>query len=168
MEKEKTEVLTTNEACEYLRISRPTFLKLVHTKQIRARKLGRGWKVLKSDLRGLFEMQKRKNKHKWTEQTRRENEFLHVIDWDILRILSLYKGLTPLQIWYEVGDAEVIKTGVTQKELKDRLESLVARGLVERIGKTSAGGDLPSHIYRLKTSDAVSMGEEETIKEVGL
>ncbi|NIO37418.1 helix-turn-helix domain-containing protein, partial [Candidatus Bathyarchaeota archaeon] len=38
------------EACRYLRISRPTFLKLVYTNQIKARKVGRGWKVLKSEL----------------------------------------------------------------------------------------------------------------------
>jgi excisionase family DNA binding protein len=46
----KHEVLTTREACRYLRISRPTFLKLIYTNQIRARKVGRGWKVLKSEL----------------------------------------------------------------------------------------------------------------------
>jgi excisionase family DNA binding protein len=44
------EVLTTKEACDYLRISRPTFLNLVHTNQIRAKKVGKGWKVLKSEL----------------------------------------------------------------------------------------------------------------------
>ncbi len=46
----RNEVLTTKEACRYLRISRPTFLKLVYTNQIKARKVGRGWKVLKSEL----------------------------------------------------------------------------------------------------------------------
>ncbi len=48
--REKDEVLTTKEACKYLRISRPTFLKLVHTNQIKARKVGKGWKVLRSEL----------------------------------------------------------------------------------------------------------------------
>ncbi|NIO06401.1 MAG: excisionase family DNA-binding protein [Proteobacteria bacterium] len=48
--REKDEVLTTQEACKYLRISRPTFLKLVHTNQIKARKVGKGWKVLRSEL----------------------------------------------------------------------------------------------------------------------
>lgn len=50
MMKAKDEVLTTKEACQYLRISRPTFLKLVHTNQIKARKVGRGWKVLMSEI----------------------------------------------------------------------------------------------------------------------
>ena len=50
MVKGKDEVLTTKEACKYLRISRPTFLKLVHTNQIQARKVGRGWKVLMSEI----------------------------------------------------------------------------------------------------------------------
>ncbi len=43
-------VLTTLEACDYLRISRPTYLKYLYEGKIRAVKLGRGWKVLKSEL----------------------------------------------------------------------------------------------------------------------
>jgi excisionase family DNA binding protein len=43
-------VLTTQEACDYLRISRPTYLKYLYIGRIRAVKLGRGWKVLKSEL----------------------------------------------------------------------------------------------------------------------
>ncbi len=43
-------VLTTQEACGYLRISRPTYLKYLYEGKIRAVKLGRGWKVLKSEL----------------------------------------------------------------------------------------------------------------------
>ncbi len=43
-------VLTTQEACGYLRISRPTYLKYLYVGKIRAVKLGRGWKVLKSEL----------------------------------------------------------------------------------------------------------------------
>jgi excisionase family DNA binding protein len=54
MAKEKNEVLTTNEACQYLKISRPTFLKLVHTNQIRARKVGRAWKILRSELQAFM------------------------------------------------------------------------------------------------------------------
>ncbi len=54
MVKGKDEVLTTKEACKYLRISRPTFLKLVHTNQIRARKVGRGWKVLMSEIQAYM------------------------------------------------------------------------------------------------------------------
>ena len=43
-------VLTTNEASEYLRISRPTFLKYVHQGRIKAIKVGRAWRVLQSEL----------------------------------------------------------------------------------------------------------------------
>jgi excisionase family DNA binding protein len=43
-------VLTTREACQYLRISRPTYLKYVYEGKIRAKKVGKGWKVLKSEL----------------------------------------------------------------------------------------------------------------------
>jgi excisionase family DNA binding protein len=40
-------VLTTEEACDYLRISRPTYLKYLHAGEIKGAK---GWKVLKSEL----------------------------------------------------------------------------------------------------------------------
>jgi len=43
-------VLTTQEACHYLRISRPTYLKYLYVKRIKGTKAGKGWKVLKSEL----------------------------------------------------------------------------------------------------------------------
>ncbi len=43
-------VLTTREACRYLRVSRPTFLKMIADGKIKAQKVGRGWKVLESEL----------------------------------------------------------------------------------------------------------------------
>ena len=43
-------VLTTQEACNYLRISRPTYLKYLYTGKIKGAKAGKGWKVLKSEL----------------------------------------------------------------------------------------------------------------------
>ncbi len=43
-------VLTTDEAIEYLRISRPTFIKYIRLGRIRAIKAGRGWRVLQSEL----------------------------------------------------------------------------------------------------------------------
>jgi excisionase family DNA binding protein len=49
-----TPVFNTSEACHYLRISRPTFLKLIATGKIRAKKLGKGWKVLDSELERLL------------------------------------------------------------------------------------------------------------------
>ncbi len=47
---EKDVVLTTKEAIEYLKISRPTFLKYIHLGRIRAAKAGTGWRVHKSEL----------------------------------------------------------------------------------------------------------------------
>jgi excisionase family DNA binding protein len=49
MDKEDT-VLTTQEACSYLRISRPTYLKCLYLGKIKGAKVGKGWKVLKSEL----------------------------------------------------------------------------------------------------------------------
>lgn len=43
-------VLTTQEACQYLRISRPTYLKYLYSGRIRGTKAGKGWKVLRSEL----------------------------------------------------------------------------------------------------------------------
>ena len=51
MEKmEKDVVLTTDEAIEYLKISKPTFLKYIRLGRIRAIKAGSGWRVLQSEL----------------------------------------------------------------------------------------------------------------------
>lgn len=44
------EVLTTPEACRFLRINKRSYYALVESGQIRARKLGRGYKVLKKTL----------------------------------------------------------------------------------------------------------------------
>ncbi len=49
IEKEDT-VLTTQEACHYLRISRPTYLRYLYMGKIKGAKAGKGWKVLKSEL----------------------------------------------------------------------------------------------------------------------
>ena len=55
MVKKISPVLTTKEACQFLRISRPTFLKLIYTNQIPAKKVGKGWKVLRSELKAFLE-----------------------------------------------------------------------------------------------------------------
>jgi excisionase family DNA binding protein len=47
---EKDVVLTTDEAIEYLKISRPTFLKYIRLGRIKATKAGNGWRVLQSEL----------------------------------------------------------------------------------------------------------------------
>jgi excisionase family DNA binding protein len=48
--KGENRVLTTDEAIEYLRISKPTFLKYLHEGRIRAIKAGNGWRILHSEL----------------------------------------------------------------------------------------------------------------------
>ena len=47
---EKEVVLTTDEAIDYLKISKPTFLKYIRLRRIRAIKAGKGWRVLQSEL----------------------------------------------------------------------------------------------------------------------
>jgi excisionase family DNA binding protein len=43
-------VLTTDEAMEYLKISKPTLLKHIRLGKIKAIKVGRGWRFLQSEL----------------------------------------------------------------------------------------------------------------------
>ncbi len=47
---ERDVVLTTDEAIEYLKISKPTFLKYIRLGRIRAIKAGKGWRILQSEL----------------------------------------------------------------------------------------------------------------------
>ena len=47
---EKDLVLTTEEAIEYLKISKPTFLKYIRLGRIKATKAGKGWRILLSEL----------------------------------------------------------------------------------------------------------------------
>ena len=47
---EKDKVLTTDEAIEYLKISKPSFLKYIRLGRIRAVKAGNGWRVHQSEL----------------------------------------------------------------------------------------------------------------------
>jgi excisionase family DNA binding protein len=43
-------IFSTPEACCYLRISRPTYLKYIKSGKIKAQRIGRGWRVVKSEL----------------------------------------------------------------------------------------------------------------------
>ena len=43
-------VLTTEEAIQYLKISKPTLFKHLHSGKIKGIKVGRGWRFLQSEL----------------------------------------------------------------------------------------------------------------------
>ena len=47
---DKDSVLTTREAIEYLKISKPTFLKYIRLGRIKATRAGNGWRVHQSEL----------------------------------------------------------------------------------------------------------------------
>jgi len=68
------------------------------------------------------------------------NDALDDIDRHILRILSIYEGLNPVELWYELGECDPPLERVTQQEVAGRLESLQEIGLVERVPK--AGEDV--------------------------
>ena len=170
----KNEVLTTEEACEYLRISRPTYLKLIYTNQIKARKVGKGWKVLNSELQAYLgqvdvcEMGRSGRKEKRKEPALREREVFDAIDQNILRILSLYDHLTALQVWYELGEDHVVKGSLSEEETRNRLDSLVTRGFVEKSGKAGFRDDLTLSVFRLKRRHDMAVSEGQRLREVGV
>lgn len=43
-------VLTAHEACRYMGISRPTFIRLIIDGKMRAQKIGRGWRILRAEI----------------------------------------------------------------------------------------------------------------------
>ncbi len=53
-EKESDKALTTEDACQFLSISRQTLYKLVKAKRIPGRKVGDNYRFLKSDLIRYF------------------------------------------------------------------------------------------------------------------
>ena len=54
MDKEADKALTTEDACDFLSISRQTLYKLVKAKKIPGRKVGDNYRFLKSDLIRYF------------------------------------------------------------------------------------------------------------------
>ncbi len=50
MGKSEDEVLTTDEATRYLKISKPTYFKCIRVGKINAIKVGSGWRVLQTEL----------------------------------------------------------------------------------------------------------------------
>jgi len=53
---DKDVVLTTKEAIQYLKISKPTYLKYIQLGKIRAVKVGSGYRVHKSELYRLLKV----------------------------------------------------------------------------------------------------------------
>ncbi len=47
---EREAVLTTDEAIQFLKISKSTFLKYIRVGRIRSIKAGKGWRILQSEL----------------------------------------------------------------------------------------------------------------------
>lgn len=69
-----------------------------------------------------------------------EHNYLDDLDRNILRILSIYENLDPLELWYELGECDPPVERVTQEEVLNRLESLRVIGFIERIIR--AGGQI--------------------------
>ncbi len=62
MERSKDEVLTTDEAIRYLKISKPTYFKCIRVGKINAIKVGSGWRVLQSELTKFLKSGKGRSK----------------------------------------------------------------------------------------------------------
>ena len=54
------EVLTTNEAIKYLKISKPTYLKCIRLGKIKAVKVGNSWRVLRLELHKFLTQAKKR------------------------------------------------------------------------------------------------------------
>ena len=65
---------------------------------------------------------------------------MDAIDRMILRKLAIYESLDLLELWYEIGEDDMLKESVTKEEISSRLESLRAQGLVEHV--MEAEGDI--------------------------
>lgn len=66
MDKKIDEVLTTDEAIHYLKISRPSYFKCIRLGRINAIKVGSGWRVLQSELNRFLKSGNTKKKEKGT------------------------------------------------------------------------------------------------------
>ena len=62
MGKSEDEVLTTDEAIRYLKISKPTYFKCIRVGKINAIKVGSGWRVLQTELNKFLKSGKRRSK----------------------------------------------------------------------------------------------------------
>jgi hypothetical protein len=87
---------------------------------------------------------------------------LDLLDQSLLRILSAYDELTPLELWYELGEDDAAKETVSEKEVGRKLESLGARGYVERVVREGGNADSMPVKYRIK-----ARGDTPEDKEVG-
>jgi DNA-binding HxlR family transcriptional regulator len=54
--------------------------------------------------------------------------------------------MTPLELWYELGEDDTVKERVTEAEVRARLESLRKKGLVERVSDAEREG---SPVFRI-------------------
>lgn len=78
---------------------------------------------------------------------------LDEVDKSILRILSDYEQLTPLQVWYELGEDDAVKERTSEEEILTRLESLRKKGFVESVTEVATDDASSSLTYRVKRSD---------------
>ena len=78
----------------------------------------------------------------------------------ILHILSRYESLDFLELWYEIGEDDGLKGQVSKEALLNRLESLAARGYVERVVSQGTKSGSAPLIYRIRTrGDATQDGQ---------
>lgn len=66
MNESKDQVLTTDEATKYLKISKPTYFKCIRVGKINAIKVGSGWRVLQSELNKFLKSGRTTSKRRTT------------------------------------------------------------------------------------------------------
>jgi DNA-binding Lrp family transcriptional regulator len=76
---------------------------------------------------------------------------LDSLDQTLLRILSAHGDLTPLLVWHHLGRNDTARQGVSEREIRRRLESLEAGGYVERVVTQERETAEAPAIYRIRT-----------------
>ena len=89
---------------------------------------------------------------------------LDEMDRSILEILSAYDHLTPLQLWYELGEDDSVKEDFTEEDVQGRLQALTARGFVERITIANPEGGTENRAYCVRPNGAGSGPKRSTKK----
>ena len=85
---------------------------------------------------------------------------LDLLDRSLLRILSAHNELTLLDLWYELGEDDEAKETVSETEIGKRLESLAARGYVERLVRQGEKDNSGAVKYRIKPGSDVRDDQE--------
>jgi hypothetical protein len=95
----------------------------------------------------------------------KRTDSLDLLVQNLLRILSAYDELTPLELWYELGEDDAVREAVNEEEVRRRLESLAARGHVEPVAAQTDRVDSTPVKYRIRIGTDTPEDKEDGTEE---